>query len=340
MGYVYALSAALLFGLNGSVTRVTVDAGIDPAQLTFIRVLSVCLIAGGWLALTDRGAFRITRRQVAVMAVLGVAGVALLQWTYAMAIKLLPVGIALLLEYLAVLAVAVIARVFFGERVKGRLWVAIALVLAGLALVARPGGADLDPVGVLFGLAAAATLTVYFLVGERQVAATSPMAVAFWSMGFATLFWAMFSGWWRLDPALLAATTSLDGALEAVSVPLWLVVAWNAVLGSFAPFLLSFLALRRLSATAVGIVASSEVVFAFAFAWMWLGQALDPFQLAGASVVLVAIILAQTARPDAAMDADLASQRLAASMPDDESETGAAAHAAGARGAGSPSDAR
>ena len=315
MGYLFALLAALLFGLNGSVTRVIVDAGVDPAQLTFVRVLSVCLIAGAWLTVADRRAFRVTPRQLGVMAVLGVAGVALLQWTYAMAIKLLPVGIALLLEYLAVLAVAVIARAFFGERVKARLWVAIGLVLAGLALVARPGGAELDPVGVLFGLAAAATLTVYFLVGERQVAATSPMAVAFWSMGFATLFWALFSGWWRLDPALLVAPTSLDGALEAVSVPLWGLIAWNAVLGSFAPFLLSFLALRHLRATAVGIAASSEVVFAFAFAWVWLGQSLDPLQLAGAGVVIVAIVLAQTARADAAVDADLASQRLAAHDP-------------------------
>lgn len=315
MGYLFALLAALLFGLNGSVTRVIVDAGVDPAQLTFFRVLSVCLIAGAWLAIADRRAYRLAPRQVGVMAVLGVAGVALLQWTYAMAIKLLPVGIALLLEYLAVLAVAVIARAFFGERVKGRLWVAIGLVLAGLALVARPGGAELDPVGVLFGLAAAATLTIYFLVGERQVAATSPMAVAFWSMGFATVFWAIFSGWWRFDPALLLVPTSLDGALEAISVPLWVLIAWNAVFGSFAPFLLSFLALRHLRATAVGIAASSEVVFAFAFAWLWLGQALDPLQLAGASVVLVAIVLAQTARADAAVDADLASQRLAAHDP-------------------------
>lgn len=315
MGYLFALLAALLFGLNGSVTRVIVDAGVDPAQLTFIRVLSVCIIAGAWLAVTDRRAFRIAPRQVAVMAVLGVAGVALLQWTYAMAIKLLPVGIALLLEYLAVLAVAVIARVFFRERVKGRLWVAIALVLAGLALVARPGGVDLDPVGVLFGLAAAATLTIYFLVGERQVAATSPMAVAFWSMGFATVFWALFSGWWRLDPALFTEPTSLGGSLEAIAVPLWVPIAWNAVLGSFAPFVLSFLALRHLKATAVGIAASSEVVFAFAFAWVWLGQGLDPLQLAGATVVLVAIVLAQTARADAAVDADLASQRLAAHDP-------------------------
>ena len=245
------------------------------------------------------------------MAVLGIAGVAMLQWTYAVAISLLPVGIALLLEYLAVLVVAVIARVFFRERVKARLWIAIGLVLAGLALVAAPGGGRLDVVGVLFGLAAAATLTLYFLVGERQVTATSPMAVAFWSMGFAAAFWAVFSGWWSFDVSLLGEPLPLGGALEDVVVPMWVLLLWNAVLGSFAPFLLSFLALKHLRATSAGIAASSEVLFAFGVAWLWLGEGLDPLQLTGAAVVLVAIVLAQTARVAGVVDADLASQQMA-----------------------------
>jgi drug/metabolite transporter (DMT)-like permease len=312
VGYLFALLAALLFGTNGSVTKVIIEAGLTPAQLTFFRVLTVCLIAAVWLAVRDRSAFRLSRRQLAVMALLGVAGVALLQWTYAVAISLLPVGIALLLEYLAVLAVAVVARVFFAERVKGRLWVAIGLVLVGLALVAQVGrGGDLSVVGVLFGLAAAATLTIYFIVGERQVTATSPMAVAFWSMGFATIFWAFFSAWWEVEPGLLVERASLGGSLESVVVPLWVLLAWNGVLGSFAPFLLSFLALKHLRATAAGIASSAEVLFAFAVAWLWLGEALDALQLTGAVIVLVAIVLAQTARAGGAVDADLASQPMA-----------------------------
>ena len=49
----------------------------------------------------------------------------------------------------------------------------------------------------------------------------------------------------------------------------------TVVLGSFAPFLLSFYALKHLTATAAGIVASSEVIFAFVVAWLWLGEQLD-----------------------------------------------------------------
>ena len=305
MGYVYALLAALLFGANGSVTKVLLEGGLSATQLTQFRVLGTAVISGLLLLLLDRSAFRLSRRQLIVMIILGVFGVALLQATYAGAVQLMPVGIALLLEYLAVLLVPVIAFFFLKEKVRARLWAAIAFVLAGLALVAEVWASRLDPLGVALALTAAGTLTIYFLVGERQVHATSPLAVAFWTMTAASVFWAFLSGWWTLQPSDFLAVRSLGGAFEAVSVPLWVPLAWNVVMGSFAPFFLSFLALRHLSATAAGVVAASEVIFAFLVAWLWLGEELGPVQLVGAAVVLVGIVLAQTARAGRVIDADL-----------------------------------
>jgi len=290
VGYVFALLAALLFGANGSVTKVVLDSGLSPAQVTQFRTVGTCIIAGIVLLLIDRSAFRIPLRQV----------------TYAYAIQLMPVGIALLLEYLAVLIVALVAFFFFKERVKARLWVAIGCVVVGLTIVAQIWASNLNPFGVLMALAAAATLSVYFIVGERQVTATSPLAVAFWTSGFAALFWAFFSGWWNIDPAIFSKQVSLTGNLSGVIAPLWVVMTWMIVMGSFLPFLLSFSALGRLKATAAGIIASSEVIFAFVVAWLWLGEALTPFQLVGAAIVLVGIILAQTSRPNRVVDADLA----------------------------------
>lgn len=306
MGYVFGLLAALLFGANGSVTKVVLDSGLSPTQVTQFRTLGTFLIAGAVLLVIDRSAFRLPWKQVGIMAILGVAGLALLQVTYAYAIQLLPVGIALLLEYLAVLIVALVAFFFFKERVRARLWVAIGCVIVGLTIVAQIWSSHLDPFGVVMALAAAVTLAVYFLVGERQVTATSPLTVAFWTSGFATLFWAFFSGWWNVDPAIVTKPVSLTGNLAAVVVPLGVPLAWLIVMGSFLPFLLSFSALGRLKATAGGIVASSEVIFAFAVAWLWLGEELSVFQLVGAAVVLVGIVLAQTSRPEKVVDADLA----------------------------------
>jgi drug/metabolite transporter (DMT)-like permease len=306
VGYVYALLASVLFGANGSVTKVLVQAGLQPAQLTLFRVLATAVLAGAVLLATDRRAFRVSGRQLGTLAVLGIAGVAMLQYTYAVALGLLPVGITLLIEYMAVLLVALVAFFVFKEKVRARLWMAIGFVLVGLAIVARIWASDLDPFGVLMATEAAVTLTIYFVIGEREVGKSSPMAVAFWTMGFATVFWLVFSAWWTIDPAIFGRTHSLGGTLAAVVVPLWVPLLWTMLLGSFAPFFLSLLALKHLSATAAGIVATSEVIFAFLVAWLWLGEGLEAVQLVGAAVVLVGIILAQTARKQRVVDPDLA----------------------------------
>jgi drug/metabolite transporter (DMT)-like permease len=307
VGYLFALIASLLFGANGSLVKQILEAGLTATQLTQFRTLGTAILAGALLLIFDRRAFRLNRRQLLVMALLGVFGVALLQASYAFALLLMPVGITLLLEYTAVLMVALFAFFVFREKVKARLWVAIALVLAGLAVVAQVWDSVLDPLGVLFAAIAAVTLAFYFLVGEKQVGATSPLTVAFWTMTFATAFWALFSGWWDLRPETLVAPVQVGGAAGDLQLPLVLPLIVTVVLGSFAPFLLSFYALKHLSATAAGIVASAEVIFAFLVAWLWLGERLDALQIAGAAVVLAGIVLAQTARSTkTVVDADLA----------------------------------
>nr|HPM53229.1 EamA family transporter [Rhodoglobus sp.] len=95
MGYLFGLLAALLFGANGSVIKVVLASGLSPTQVTQFRTLGAFLISGVILLIIDRTAFRLPRKQIAIMALLGIVGLALLQVTYAFAIQLLPVGIAL-----------------------------------------------------------------------------------------------------------------------------------------------------------------------------------------------------------------------------------------------------
>jgi drug/metabolite transporter (DMT)-like permease len=296
MGYGCALMAAVLFGANGSVAKVVLGAGVTPAQLTLFRSLSAALVGGVLLAASDRAQLRVSRRELVNLAVLGIVGVALMQWLYALAIGRLPVGIALLIEYTAVLMVAVVGRVFFAEEVKPRLWLAIGCVLVGLAVVAQIWSTDLAPVGVAVAGLAAVAFATYLMLGERIVTKTSPLASAFWSMLFAALFWAAFSGWWNIDPSLLARRVSLGGHLAGTVLPVWVLLCYVMALGSFLPFLLSFVAIGRLRATPAGIVATTEVVFGFAVAWLWLGEALDTAQLVGALFVIAGVAVAQTAR--------------------------------------------
>lgn len=304
MGYLYALISAVMFGGNGTIVKLIIEAGLSPAQVTFFRSIGGAVLCGLVLLFTDRRSFRPSVKTLGVLAILGLVGVAGVQFFYAQAIGRLPVGIALLIEYLGVPLVAVIALVVFHEPIRRRLWGGIALMLGGLAVVAQVWDSTLEPLGVLLAGLAALGLAAYFLVGERGVRSASPMAVGFWSMLTATVFWTAFGGWWDIDPALFGSMQAVGAS--GLSAPLWVLLVSAIVFGTFLPFVIGYLALKHLGATRGGVLASSEVVFAFAAAWLLLGERLDPAQILGALVVVAGIVLAQTARRGTVVDADLA----------------------------------
>jgi drug/metabolite transporter (DMT)-like permease len=89
---------------------------------------------------------------------------------------------------------------------------------------------------------------------------------------------------------------SLLGNLMSRHVPVWGLMLWMIVLGTIVPFALVVGALRRISATRVGITAMLEPVIAIAVAWAWLGESLNPVQISGAAVTLAGVALALSSR--------------------------------------------
>jgi drug/metabolite transporter (DMT)-like permease len=68
------------------------------------------------------------------------------------------------------------------------------------------------------------------------------------------------------------------------------------IFGSFLPMAMTYMALRHLPATLVGVVATAETVLAALFALLWLGEMISLTQMIGSIVVICGILLAQTAR--------------------------------------------
>jgi drug/metabolite transporter (DMT)-like permease len=297
VGYACVVAAAVLFAVNGTVSKVILHTGVSSLRLTELRcagalvgLLTVLLIAA-----PER--LRVSRRELPLLAAFGIAGVAATQWFYFVAIARLPVGIALLLEYTAPVLVALWARFVFHEHVRNRMWAALALALAGLALVAQVwNGGSLDGIGVAASFAAAAALATYYLLGEHHTTSRDPLSTTFWSFVFATALWTVLQPWWNFPGSSFKGSTSLLGNIADVSAPVWALTTWMIVLGTIVPFALVLTGLRHLPATRVGAVSMLEPVLASAVAWAWLGESLGTVQLAGGVVVLAAILLAQTAR--------------------------------------------
>jgi drug/metabolite transporter (DMT)-like permease len=154
----------------------------------------------------------------------------------------------------------------------------------------------LNLVGVGFAFMASATLTVYFIMGERAQKSRDSMSTLFYSMGISTIFWLVFSPWWNFDWGRYSHQVSLGGNLAQLQLPAWVLLVWLGVMGSFVPMMLSYKALTHLSATGVGIASTAETVFAFVFGLLWLGEEISSNQMLGGLLVIAGIVVSQTSR--------------------------------------------
>jgi drug/metabolite transporter (DMT)-like permease len=298
LGYLMAASAALLWGVNGAVSKTILDSGLSSERLAELRSLGAAAGLLAIVAVARPARLHIKRRELPYLLAFGVAGLAFVQWFYFLAIHRLAIGVALLIEYLAPLLVALWARFVYHEPVRRRIWAALALALAGLATIVNifGGAASLSTAGVSFALAGAVAYALYVLLAEHVVGGRDPVSLLGYGFLFAAIFWSVLRPWWSFPLGRVTASTSLFGHLASVHLPVWALAAWMIALGTIVPFFLLVSALRHLSASRVAIVAMLEPVAGAFVAWAWLGESLDGLQLVGAAVVLAGIGLAQTAR--------------------------------------------
>ena len=221
LGYAMAAAAALLWGINGAVSKTILSTGLSSERLAQVRSLGAAVGLFAVVAVLAPRRLRLTRRELPYLLVFGVVGLAFVQWFYFLAIHRLAIGVALLIEYLAPLLVALWARFAYHDPVRRRIWAALGLALAGLALIVNlfGGGASLSTAGVLFALGGAFAYALYVLLAEHVVGGRDPVSLLAWGFFFTSVFWAVLVPWWRFPPHALTDSTSLHGHLHAVYAP-------------------------------------------------------------------------------------------------------------------------
>jgi drug/metabolite transporter (DMT)-like permease len=297
LGYVMVATAATLFAVNGSVSKVVLGSGLSSLELAQIRNTSAAILFLAFLLVVAPSRLRVGRRELAFLVAFGLVGIALVQWLYFVAIEHLPVGVALLIEFTAPLFVALWARFVYQEHIRRRIWVAVAMCIAGLALVVELWtGVAFSTVGVTAALGGAFALTAYLLMGERERRHRDAASLSFYGFFFAAILWAAINPLWDFPWHVLDDEVSLQGNLSEYSAPVWALVAFIVVIGTMVTFSLLVGALRHLSATKASIVSTLEPVVATVVAWAWLGETFGATQLVGGAVVIAGILVAQSAR--------------------------------------------
>ncbi|QYN32796.1 DMT family transporter [Pseudonocardia sp. DSM 110487] len=292
VGLWLALGAALAMGSAAAAMKALGATGMPAVNVVQARLLVAAAALMVVAVVVRRGRLRVARRDWWLVGAYGVISLAANQVVFMMSLSRLSVGVALLLEYLAPVLVALWVRFVRREPVSGLVWGGIAATLLGLGLVGRAwAGFALDGAGFVLGLLAAVTMASRFVLADRGLRRHDPLVLAAWgtTVSAGTLLLTGAIAPFPLD-ALLR-----DVDLNGVAVPVALLVAWVGLVGTAGGVLLAVAAQRLLPPTAASLVLTLEVVVGAGLAYLVLGEGLAAAQILGGAVMLGGVALAQVA---------------------------------------------
>ncbi|WP_249186135.1 EamA family transporter [Microbacterium paraoxydans] len=294
LGLVLAIGAAFSFGMSGAWARGLIDAGWTPGAAVTVRVWVAALVLLVPTILALRGRWRVLRRNAGMVAAYGLLAVAATQLCYFQAVAVMDVGIALLIEYTAPVAVLLWLWARRGERPTRRSVLGAAIAFVGLVLMLDiVTGAQVNVVGVLWALGAMVGAAAYFVLSARADTGLPPIALA----GAGLLLGAIGLSVAALVGVLPFAWTTADIAYRFGSVPWFVPVLAIGLVATALAYLLGIASTRMLGSRLASFVALAEVVAALLFGWLLLGQLPDVLQAVGGVLVLAGVVAVKLGEP-------------------------------------------
>ncbi|HEX3270088.1 MAG TPA: EamA family transporter [Ktedonobacterales bacterium] len=280
-------ASLLIFGMItvqlGAALAKEMFGALGPAGVVFLRLgfaaLTLLALWRPWHSLRQRDATATTtsssgaRRSAWLAVILFGLVLGLMNFTFYTALTRIPLGVAVTVEFVGPLGVAVAGS----RKALDVLWVVLAaggiVLLAPLGVL---GAGQLDPVGLLLALGTGVFWAMYILLSAR-VGRAFP--------GGTGLSIAMTIG------ALVILPVGVIGAGSALFNPaLLLLGAGVALLSSVIPYSLELTALRRMSTSAFGVFMSLEPAIATLVGWLVLREALELRAIIALALVTTAAI--------------------------------------------------
>jgi drug/metabolite transporter (DMT)-like permease len=308
-----ALTSAVCFGGAGPFAKPLIDGsssvpGLGSLHAVWLRVAGAAVVL--LPVVIRRGAE--ARRHLPLLLGYGLFPVAGAQTFYFLAITRLPVGVALLIEYLGPVFVLTWTRFVVRRPVSRTAALGAALSVSGMACVVEiwsvGSGGGLDPLGLLFAVGAALCQASYFLLSAHAGDDVDPvlviavgMLVAAVALAFVSRAWTL--PWGRLGDGFAVGTHG--------TLPGWVLLGYVSLVATVIAYVTGVTAVRRLSPPIASVVGTLEAVVATVLAWVLLGEHLGPAQVAGGGVVLLGALVAQTSGVEPLPGADAVAPHLA-----------------------------
>lgn len=280
-GALLVLVSAVGFATLAIFGKFAYAAGLSLSTVLAFRFLLATVIV--WPVLVLSGSFvRLRGRTLAVALGLGAFGYAAMSGLYFWGLTFMSAGLVAIVLYTYPVFVVVLSIVTLDERVTRRTAFAVALSLAGVALIAGTDPAGADPRGIAIVLGAALILATYFTVSRATLATVDARTLTAYVMPAATV---AFLGY-----GTAAGTLQLPGGGYE-----WGVVIAIAVVATAIPIFALFAGLARIGASHAAVVSTVEPAVTVLLGAALLEEPITTATVAGGAAILAAVILVQRA---------------------------------------------
>lgn len=294
LGLPLAIGAAFAFGMSGGWARGLIDAGWTPGAAVTARIWVAALVLLIPTILSLRGRWGALRKNFGMIAAYGLLAVAATQLCYFQAVAVMDVGLALLIEYTAPVAVVLWLWIRRGERPTRRSILGAVIAFVGLVLMLDIlTGATVNGAGILWALGAMVGAAAYFLLSAKADTGLPPIALA----GGGLLLGAVGLTVAGLVGVLPIAWTTGDIAYRFGTVPWFVPVLAIGLIATALAYVLGIASTRMLGSRLASFVALAEVIAALLFGWLLLGQLPNLLQMLGGALVLVGVVVVKLGEP-------------------------------------------
>lgn len=269
-GVVAALIGGAMWGFSGTCAQYLYQHyEIDPLFITWVRMLGSGILFLILLAFTQRGKLRAIagdNRELGRLALFGIAGLFLCQFTYTTSVNATNAGTATVLQSLNTVFILAATCLMMRRAPRAMEIGGLALALVATWLIATKGNLTalmIPPAGLAWGLINAASCTFYIMYPKHLFARWCSLpvtgigmliggiaAVAIWGLG----------GLWGAAPVV--PELGLDGVLVLVAI---------VVIGTLAAFGLYLHGVSIVGSVKGGLLGTTEPASAMVFAALWLG---------------------------------------------------------------------
>jgi drug/metabolite transporter (DMT)-like permease len=288
VGLVLAVVSAVTFATSGTFARSLIEAGWSAEAAVAARVGIAAAVLALPAALALRGKWYALRRNLGLVGIFGLLAVAGAQVGFFNAVRYLPIGIALLLEYLGIILVVIWMWAVHGQRPR-RLTVAGSVAaMLGLGLVLDlAGGGRVDVVGVLWGLGAGVGLAAYFVLSARVDPAVPSVGLASGGMAVGSAVLLLVGAVGVLPMHATFGPVTFAGHRVSWLVP----ILGLSLVAAVISYVTGIGAARILGARLASFVGLTEVLFAVVVAWLLLDELPTVVQLLGGVLILAGVAL-------------------------------------------------